>query len=139
MSLDIVITNSDLNENVDDKHFWTGQRIEFDEWRELFENVLHAPVEIERFENESGNELLERREKLFKEHLAGKGYRMLGRVWYIFRDAFYAPAEVNKLLEECLNIQRKTENEQTVAALEKLVFACDEALKAKSGIMLGCD
>ncbi|HST54258.1 MAG TPA: hypothetical protein VLJ61_19785 [Pyrinomonadaceae bacterium] len=117
----------------------TYPELEINEWEELFINVLGAPVEIERIADEDRQSFLARRERLFKEDLTGKGYEMLGRIWYVFRDVFYAPCEVDKLLEECLELQHKTENKIAFSGLEKRIFACHEALKFKSGIFLACD
>ena len=76
---------------------------------------------------------------MFQEDLTSKGYDKLGRIWYLFRDAFYAPSEETGLLEECLELRQKTESRDAVSALEKLIFACREALKVDSGVFLICD
>ena len=101
--------------------------------------ILMTPIEIEYLEGESDEDFLSRRERLFQEDLIGKGYEMLGRIWYIFRDAFYAPSEVRKLLEECLDVQLKAESNEALSALEKLIYACNEALRVNSGVLLICD
>lgn len=139
MGLDISIQNDPLGGKTDEQNFYTGQRIWFDEWHELFQNVLHAPIEIKPNKGESFLDFEARREKLVQEDLTSKGYEMLGRIWYIFSDAFFAPSEVDKLLKECMELQQKTESEKALSALEKLIFACHEALKVKSGVFLTCD
>ena len=138
-TLSISIEKNPLSNQVDNENFYTGRWIEFNEWHDLFQNVLQAPIEIEQLDGEDSSDFLDRRERLFQADLTSKGYEMLGRIWYIFRDAFYAPSEVRKLLEECLEVQHKTENKNALSALEKLIFACNEALKVKSGIFLSCD
>jgi hypothetical protein len=138
-SLGISVERNPLSDQTDEENFYTGRWIEADEWEELFQNILQAPIEIERHKGEDRGDFLDRREKLFQEDLTSKGYEMLGRIWYIFSDAFFAPSEVDKLLKECLELQRKTENKKALSALEKLVFACNEALKVKSGVFLFCD
>lgn len=139
MALDITITKSPFRKPTDKENFDTGKFIEVDEWQQLFENVLQAPVEIQRFEDETRADFLVRAERLFKEHLTNNGYEMLGRIWHYFRDAFYAQSEVAKLLEECLNVKQTTQNELALSALESLIFACNEAIKVKSGIWLISD
>ena len=139
MGLDIYIQNDPSSEQPDEKNFNLGQRIWVDEWEALFQNVLHAPIELERLEGEDRAAFLSRQERSFQEDLTSKGYEMLGRIWYIFSDAFFSPSEVNKLLEECLELKQKTEDEKALSALEKLIFACHESLKVKSGIFLACD
>ncbi len=137
--LSIAVENDPLNDQINEQNFGTSRLIECDEWEDLFHNVLQAPVEIERLKGEDRAAYLDRRERLFQEYLSGKGYEMLGRIWYIFRDVFYAPSEVDKLLRECLDVQQKTESKPALSALEKLIFGCNEALRVNSGVFLGCD
>jgi hypothetical protein len=139
MVLGISVENDPESVHTDEQNFNTHQEMEFDEWEDLFQNVLQAPVEIERLEGEDRAAFLSRRERLFKEDLKGKGYEMLGRIWYVFRDVFYSPAEIDKLLEECLELKRKTESPKALSALEKLIRASRAALKVNSGIFLACD
>jgi hypothetical protein len=138
-TLDISVMKNPEHEQTDEEHFYTGRWIEFYEWEDLFQNVLHAPVDLERLEGESRPDYLSRREKLFREALTNKGYEMLSRIWYIFRDTFFAPSEVNKLLGECLELQEKTQNPKALSALEKLISASQAALKVNSGIFLASD
>lgn len=138
MGLDIVVTKSPFSKPGDKENFDTGREISIDEWYELFHNVLEVP-EIKRHDVETSSDFLVRREISFQEDMISKGYEMMGRIWYIFRDVFYLPSEVNKLLEECLEIQQKTKNELVLSALENLIFACNQALKVKSGIWLISD
>jgi hypothetical protein len=139
MGLDIAVVTDPENDHTDEQNFSTRQWVEFDEWEDLFQNVLHAPVEIERLSGEERADFLDRRERLFREDLTGKGYETLGRIWYVFRDAFFAPSEVDKLLEECLKLRQRTDSKNALSALEKLISACREALKVKSGIFLAGD
>ena len=139
MPLDIVIAKNPLSDRTDEESFFTGQWLEVDEWRALFQNVLHAPTEIPPDEGESFNDFELRRERLVQEDLTGKGYEMLGRIWFYFSDAFFAPLEVDKLLKECIELRQKAENKKALSALEKLITACHEAIKVKSGVFLACD
>ena len=136
--LGIVITNTPFNKPSDGENFDLDQDISIDQWDELFLNVLKVP-EITPYKDNSRNDFLDRRERLFQEILTSKGYEMLGRICHFSQDAFFAPIKVSKLLEECLDIQRKTNSELALSALESLIFACNEALKVKSGIWLISD
>jgi hypothetical protein len=138
MCLDIVITKSPFTKPIDQENFDLNRYISIDEWHELFQNVLGVP-EIERHISEDRVVFLVRRETLFKENMTSKGYEMLGRIWYILRDAYYLPSEIDKLLKECLEIKQKTQNELALSALENLIFACGKALKVRSGIWLVSD
>jgi hypothetical protein len=64
---------------------------------------------------------------------------MLKRIWYILNNAFYTPSEISQLLEECLEIQRKTRNELALSGLESIIFACREALKVEIEIILSSE
>ena len=139
MGLDISVENDPLTEETDEQNFYTGRWIEFDEWLDLFQNVLQAPIEIERLEGEDHAAFLDRQERLFQEDLTGKGYPMLGRIWYILSDAFFAPSEIDQLLRECTELQQKADSKNALSALEKLILACGEALKVNSGVLLSCD
>lgn len=139
MGLGISVVNDPESDHKDEQNFSTHLELEIDEWGDLFENVLGAPIEMERLVNEDRAAFLIRRERLFQEDLTSKGYEMLGRIWYYFSDVFYALSEIDKLLQECLELREKTENKNALSALEKLIFACNKALKVKSGIFLAAD
>lgn len=68
-----------------------------------------------------------------------KDYEMLGRIWYWYENVSYFPSEINQLLEECLRFKEKAQNSAQLAASEKLITACNEALKISSGIFLASD
>lgn len=138
MGLDIVITNSPLRKPSDKENFDLGRQIGVDEWHNLFYSVLNVP-ELKVNEYESSADFLQRREKSFHEYLTNKGYEMLGRIWYIFRDSFYKPSEIDILLKECIDVQQKTQNTLALMALENLIYACNEAIRVKSGIWLISD
>lgn len=138
MSLDIAITKTPVRKPVDSENFDTGRYIGVDEWYELFHKTLKIP-EISPNQDESFIDFENRRKRLFQDNMTNKGYKMLGRIWYYFSDAFYDSSEVSRLLEECLEIQKFTQSAQSKSAIENLIFACNEALKVKSGIWLISD
>lgn len=68
-----------------------------------------------------------------------KNYEMLGRIWDWFHNVSFFPSEITQLLEECLRFNDKAQNPDQVVASDKLIKACHEAIKHKSGIFLGSD
>ncbi len=81
-------------------------------------------------------------ERLKNEHLKvakEKGYEMLGRIWYWYENVSYLPAEINSLFQECLKLKSNAQNSDQIAAMEKLIIACNEACKISSGIFLASD
>ena len=139
MGLGISITTDPESVHVGEQNLGTHRELGLDEWDELFIDVLHAPVEVERAAGEDRAAFLDRRKLLFQKDMKAKGYEMLGRMWYVFRDTYYSPKEVDKLLEECLEIRQRLQTPKALSALEKLIYACHEALRVESGIFLACD
>lgn len=137
-TLKIALMKNPLGEwNADKGDHHTGLEIEEDEWCELFYKVLGVP---ERWKEVGGQlEPVEFSEAQFKGILTGKGYPMLGRIWFMYRDANYLLPDVSKLLAECLKIQKETENVYALSALGKLIAACAEAIKTNSGLCLLSD
>lgn len=136
--LGISITNSPLSKPSDKNNFDLNQDIIIDEWDELFLNVLKVP-EITPSKQESRINFLNRRETLFQEILTSKGYKLIGRICHFSQDAFYFNSEVETLLKECIDIQKKTQNSLALSGLNKLILACNKALSVNSGIWLVSD
>ncbi len=110
--------------------------IDFDELRNLI-GIKLSP--IEKIEGESYINRQERLKQMYFEAAKKRGYKMLGRIWYFYDDAIYLSSEINQLLEECLKLKDKARNSGQSAAVDKLIIACNEALKTESGIFLGSD
>jgi hypothetical protein len=136
--LEIIIVENPIFDKHTTSDFNTGRVIYLDEWNELFRSVLKAPEIVQR-ETEDYYDFIDRLENSFQEHLTAKGYEMLGRIWFIYRDVYYNPSEIRKLLEECLNVQKETKNKLALSAIESLIYGCNEGLKAKSGVLLSSD
>jgi hypothetical protein len=68
-----------------------------------------------------------------------KRFQMLGRFWYEYADVIYFPSEINQLREECLKAKKISSGVVLMTAADKIVKACDEALKTESGLFFGCD
>ena len=105
--------------------------IDFDELINLL-NIKLPPAK--RLEGESSYDYDERLKKEYFDAAKEKGYEMLGRFWFFYDDAVYLPSDVNQLSDECLKLKEKTQNPGALKALNKLITACNEALKTDSGI-----
>ncbi len=64
---------------------------------------------------------------------------MLRRLEKEYEDAEFSPGEVNVFREECSKVRSGTNDPAALAALDKLIFACDEALKDKAGLIFYSD
>lgn len=130
--------NGSWDENKGDRHL--NVEIDGGEWNDLFNNVLEIPKSpIKQLEGEGYDKYDERQKIWFQETLRSKRYEMLGHIWDMYDDAIYLPSEINQLLEECLKLNKKTQNQYALLALEKLIYGCNEALKTKSGLRLISD
>lgn len=118
---------------------YTGMQIGFEEWEDLFYGVLKVPQPERYIEGELFIRFDERQKRLFKEDVAKKGYEMLARIWDIYQDAEFAPAELKRLLDECLKLEKITESLPAHSALEMLIIGCREALKSEAGLVLVSD
>lgn len=56
-----------------------------------------------------------------------------------YEDAFIAPDEVGELRRECEFVRAKTESAKARDSIDKLIFACDEALRDGSALVFGSD
>jgi hypothetical protein len=106
-----------------------------DEWSALFYDVLNCPkANVEPFSSGEDPEQWRERYRLkFQQSIPD--YPMLSQIWDIYNYANYRPEEIAQLREECLKVQTNTSNENGLAALAKLVAACDEASKLGSGLL----
>jgi hypothetical protein len=64
---------------------------------------------------------------------------MLRRLKEEYEDASYSPEEVNRLRDECLTVRSGTDDVCALSSLDKLIRACDEALKERSGLYFASD
>lgn len=66
-------------------------------------------------------------------------FPLLNRIEWMYADALYNSSEVNQLRDECIKLKSFTENESADLGLRKLIYSCDEALKAELCLGLWCD
>jgi hypothetical protein len=123
--------------NVDASNRYTGIDFTGQDWKALFYDVLACPRPEPYMEGEEVNDYDERYRVKFQKSLPE--YPMLGRIWDMYVDAKYTKAEVEQLHNECLAIQASTTNTNALEGLEKLIRACDEAIRAKQGLFLASD
>ena len=64
---------------------------------------------------------------------------MLRRLKEEYEDAEFSPGEVSVFREECLKVHSGTDDPPALAALDKLILACDEALKERAGLIFYSD
>ena len=113
----------------------TGIGINGNEWAELFYQILNCPQPPPYSGDPSAYE--ERRSEEFRRSLPRNP--MLARIYDMFADAWYKPEEVAALRAECIQIRDEQSAPDTPEALRTLIFACDEALKERTGLYLACD
>lgn len=120
-----------------DRHLEQG--IEPIEWEKLFFDTLGAPKWEEYIDGEDVDEFYDRQKTLFQTALSAQGFIMLSRIWRIYRDVHYQPFEIDQLLSECVEVQMIADDACARSALEKLISACQNALKNDSGLLLLSD
>ena len=66
-------------------------------------------------------------------------FPMLNRIEEMYADALYQADEVTSLREECVKLKAFTTNKSADLGLRKLIYSCDEAIKAGLCLGLWCD
>lgn len=133
---------------VRDPHSWNYRTNEVDryledfggsEWIALFRDVLKCPMGIDQplGAGEDSREWRERNRLRFQQAIPD--YPMLGRIWDTYADVIYTPPEPAQLRDECLRVKARTSDVIAVRGLDKLILACDEALRDGVGVYLASD
>lgn len=104
------------------------------EWFALFHDVLRATDRESLVAGEDYAEWEERQRVRFQKSIAE--YPMLGKIWDTYIDVRYQPEEVPQLRNECLRVKASTSNLVALIGLDKLIAACDEALKDSLGLSI---
>jgi hypothetical protein len=109
------------------------------EWGALFYEVLDCPKPDENsfVSGESVSAQHERYRLEFQQ--AMPSYPMLSRIWDTYIDVKYKPEEISQLRDECQTVKAGTDNLLALEGLNKLIYACDEALKQGLGLYMACD
>lgn len=111
--------------------------LSIDEWCAFFYSFLGA-AEPEPY-NEGEDIILydERRRIAFTEPLVD--YPLLARINDYYQDVYYSSNDVGQLLAECRSLENKVLNPIAKSFWNKLVSACEEALRSDMGLFLGSD
>jgi hypothetical protein len=107
------------------------------EWSAIFYDVLDARTSETFVPGDNINEWTEKHRVEFQAKLPN--YRMLGRIWDTYINVNYQPEEITKLREECLKVKSSTTNPLALQGLDKLIYACQAALKSGLGLHLAAD
>lgn len=94
-------------------------------------------IPTEDYQNGKYEELLSRFD--MELHDATVDLPLLRRFVPEYEDAFIAPEEIGELRRECEFVRAKTESANVHASIDKLISACDEALKDGSALVFGSD
>jgi len=66
-------------------------------------------------------------------------FQMLGRINYMYEDAYFDAKEVYLLREECVKVKSATNDPAADLGLRKLIYSCDEAMRKGFCLELWCD
>ncbi len=133
--LDLVLTDSIKGEPKAPDHIsLQREALRFQEWFEIFFNVLHCEEVAWDFENESYEEGLVRRNRVFRESIPE--LPLLGRIPDVYQSVFYSKDELPALIEECMQVIRSTDNPIALEGLAKLIRYCKLGIKHEQGLAL---
>jgi hypothetical protein len=104
------------------------------EWSAVFQQVLGCPDGTPFKPGDILDEWKKKHQAQFQESIPD--YPMLGRIWDTYIDVHYQPEEVRQLRDECLRVKSSTSNPVALRGLDKLIAACDGALKGGLGLSL---
>lgn len=107
------------------------------EWSALFRNVLHTLDRDQYSPSEAIEDWTERQRLQFQNSIVE--YPMLARMWDTYIDVRYQPEEIRQLQDECRRVKASTSDAVALRGLNKLLDACDEALKSGCGLYLASD
>ncbi|MDI1243685.1 MAG: hypothetical protein PSX80_17380 [bacterium] len=97
---------------------------------EMFNFVVGNPPETDRYVFKNWKD---------KEPQIVLAFPMLNRIDQMYADALFYADEVSLLRDECAKLESFTNNTAANLGLRKLIYSCDEALKAGLCLGLWCD
>lgn len=97
---------------------------------EMFHFVVGIPSEVEDYVYKNWKD---------KAAQVIAAFPMLNRFDGMYADVLYEAHEVSSLREECVKLKTFTINKSADLGLRKLIYCCDEAIKAGIGIAMWCD
>lgn len=112
--------------------------INYDDIFAIQDTVVSGRIDYENLQSNAEYEKAdEKNRKVFQEFALL--YPILGRINDMYQDYVFSPDEIQKLREECLKLKSTNQNAAADLALRKFIFACDEALKDNSFLVLSSD
>ena len=97
---------------------------------EMFHFVVGTPPEVESYVYKNWKDNAPQIISMFP---------MLNRIEEMYADALYYAKEVSLLREECVKLKSFTADKPADLGLRKLIYSCDEAIKAGLCLGLWCD
>ena len=112
--------------------------INYDDIFAIQDAVVSGRIDYQNLQNNAEyKDADENNRKVFQEFALL--HPMLSRINDMYRDYVFSPDEIQKLREECLKLKSTSQNAAADLALRKFIFACDEALKDNSFLVLSSD
>lgn len=138
MGLDISILNTGEKYFPEEqKHRHLDMSVGVDEWEALFFEELKCPADEVFNEGEDIAEYNKRQKQRFLSTL--DNFPMLSRISSYYSDSSFYGSDVQELLKECVYLKKTVKNKKAVSFLNKLIFACSQAINNSSGISLYAD
>jgi hypothetical protein len=108
-----------------------------DEWANLFFDVLGCPRPVD-IEGNTREEKLEKYKLAFQSAIPD--CPLLGRIWNFYSESIFINyEEVMNLKNECEMVKHRTTASKASQGLDKLIEACNVALKEEMGLLLDID
>lgn len=133
--LDLVLTSSVKGQpEAPDYVSLQREALRFQEWYEIFFTVLNCEEVAWDSENESYEEGIERRNRVFSESIPE--LPLLGRISDVYQSVFFSKDELPALIEECMQVIRSTDNPTALEGLAKLIRYCKLGIEHELGLAL---
>ncbi len=108
------------------------------DWASIFYDALRCPRASNVLTVRTDEvELAETRKLKFQQAIPE--YPLLGRIWDMYTDVKYEAKEIDQLRNECFRVKASTTSDRAIKSLDKLIYACDEALGSGLGLFLASD
>ena len=125
---------------VDERDRFTGKRISWDGWNDLFHGFLQVPSPLGYESDQAFSDFEAKKKTDFSQFVRRKGFPMLARVHDIYGDFDFSPDEVQQLRAECISLSDAfAESRPGSKVLKNLIEACDLALEKGTGLVLSGD
>ena len=109
----------------------------YTDWEALFFGALNAHQWEPHVEGDNAHEHQERNRRKFHESIPD--FPTLRTIYDMYEDYRFDFAGTQNLRDECTRLKYRLTHELAIKALRKLIYGCDEAIKAKCDLMFVCD